>query len=108
MSLRIFNPIPAPLCAKCDQPMGFVQLESGKWRPCNPNGSDHWDKCREVRYAEARAGECKEVVGKTKLGYTEKIVFWDGGKKPFIVRHSVKTPTPKGFVAYAGEAPPWE
>ena len=85
----IFNPSPAPICEKCDLPLGFVQLDSGKWRPCNPDGSDHWDQCRNVRYAKAKTGECREEVW-VENGNEYRKVWWDGGAKPFYVLMSCR------------------
>jgi len=85
---RVFNPVPPPRCEKCGEPMGFVHLANGKWRPCNPDGSDHWDKCRNIRYAEAKTGEMVEEVTEHP-DRIERIVYWNGGRKPFLVLHSV-------------------
>lgn len=96
MKGRIFNPGGAR-CEKCDLPLAFVELAGGKWRPCNPDGSDHWDVCRDVRYAKAREGDCVEEVRHLKdPDRVERIVYWNGGRKPFIVLHSVKL---KGQIA---------
>lgn len=89
MTGRVFTPKGA-VCGKCDLPMGFIELPNGKWRPCNPDGSDHWDVCRDVRYAKAKSGELREVTKRLKdPARTETIWFWDGGRKPFLVRHSI-------------------
>jgi len=37
-------------CRKCGMPLEWVRREFGgiwKWVPTNPDGSDHWDLCRE-------------------------------------------------------------
>jgi hypothetical protein len=86
---RVFNPVPPPRCEKCGEPMGFVKLDNGKWRPVNPDGTDHWDKCREIRYAKAKTGECREESWTDEDGNKHRIVWWDGGRKPFLVMHSV-------------------
>lgn len=49
---RRFCP-PDALCDKCEEPLAFRlipegQRGAGKWMPCNPDGSDHFDICREV------------------------------------------------------------
>ena len=44
---RIYAPEDAQ-CGKCGLPLAFKKLDSGKWCPTNPDGSDHWDICREV------------------------------------------------------------
>ena len=38
------------LCRKCGLPLGFKKLPNGKWCPTNPDGSDHWDLCRDTQY----------------------------------------------------------
>jgi hypothetical protein len=85
---RVFRPADAPLCEKCELPLAFTQLENGKWRPCNPDGSDHWDICRDVRYAKAKSGEMIEKVTDYP-DCVERIVYWNGGRKPFLVMHSI-------------------
>lgn len=89
LAKRVFNPSPPPICEKCDLPLGFILLDSGKWRPCNPNGSDHWDVCRDIRYAKAKMGECREETW-TDERNVHRRVYWDGGEKPFFVLHSTK------------------
>lgn len=37
-------------CRKCGLPLGFKKLENGRWCPINPDGSDHWDLCRDTQY----------------------------------------------------------
>ena len=109
MQLQVFNPPDAPVCEKCDLPLGFVRLDSGKWRPCNPDGSDHWDVCRDVRYAKAKSGECIEETRALKNpARVETIVYWNGGKKPFIVMHSVKLKNQPPIAANGGGFIPLE
>ena len=43
---RVFKPRNAT-CKKCLAPIGFWKNENKRWVPCNPDGSDHWDACRE-------------------------------------------------------------
>lgn len=35
-----------PTCYKCGQPIMFSVLPSGKYKPVNLDGSDHWDICK--------------------------------------------------------------
>jgi hypothetical protein len=35
-------------CRKCGLPIAFKKLSSGKYCPTNPDGSDHFDLCRET------------------------------------------------------------
>ena len=39
-----------PVCKKCNLPISFKKIASGKWCPTNPDGSDHWDLCSETRF----------------------------------------------------------
>lgn len=34
-------------CGKCGSPLGFYKNERGLWVPCEIDGGDHWDACRE-------------------------------------------------------------
>jgi len=36
-------------CNKCGLPIAFKKLASGKYCPTNPDGSDHFDECREAQ-----------------------------------------------------------
>jgi hypothetical protein len=47
-------------CRKCGSKIGWAQrVFKGvmKWVPTNPDGSDHWDLCRERRNADLTPGE---------------------------------------------------
>jgi len=35
-------------CRKCGLPLKF-EKRKGKWYPTNPDGSEHWDLCKEIR-----------------------------------------------------------
>lgn len=75
-------------CEKCGGPLGFYKLSNGKWCPCNPDGSDHWDDCREFQ---------------TKGTY--------GIKREFRVATWGALTIPKGKPNanyYNGDIPPWE
>lgn len=37
-------------CRKCNQPIGWRKLPSGKWLPINPDGGDHFDDCSKHRH----------------------------------------------------------
>jgi hypothetical protein len=45
---RVFAP-PGLLCDRCGRALAFKQLSSGKWAPCDPDGSDHYDACKQVQ-----------------------------------------------------------
>ena len=36
-------------CGKCGGSLRFYRNERGNYVPCNPDGSDHWDSCREAQ-----------------------------------------------------------
>jgi hypothetical protein len=50
MERKVFKPKNAK-CGKCGSPIAYYKITKGagkgKWCPCNPDGSDHWDDCRE-------------------------------------------------------------
>ena len=83
------------LCAKCHLPLAFKQLESGKWCPTNPDGSDHWDLCRETRIAAMSPLERALLArrdaiaaapvwtGTTKYVWNGTIAPWDNSLGPF-------------------------
>jgi hypothetical protein len=53
------------LCYKCQQPIAFKKLPSGKMCPTNPDGSDHWDTCNSKR---AYTGPKMVFMGRTVDG----------------------------------------
>jgi len=54
----------------------------------NPDGGDHWDVCRDVRYAKAKSGDLVEEVTE-HADRIEKVAYWNGSTQPFLVMHSV-------------------
>jgi len=50
-------------------------MSEGKWCPCNPDGSDHWDLCREMAIKKGL-----KKPGKNSHSYPYK----QHGKYPFI------------------------
>lgn len=34
-------------CNSCGLPIRFTKHRNGKWMPVNPDGSEHWDLCRQ-------------------------------------------------------------
>lgn len=46
--MRVFVPT-GLLCDACQRPLAFRLLPSGKWCPCDPDGSDHWDRCKQIQ-----------------------------------------------------------
>jgi len=102
-------------CLKCGSKLGF-RKRKGQWEPCNPDGSDHWDLCRELRYAEAMRGEYFEdlLINDPSMPYAQGV---------FVRARGWRAPTGKLFFTgwihtvkggrsggkfYSGDAPPWE
>lgn len=81
--MKLFNPEDC-FCEKCDRPLAFKRLESGKWCPCEFDGSDHWDICRETQ---------------VKLGRLSEHNYEPGVKSKTKVKEAD---------IYRGSAPPWE
>lgn len=52
-------------CFKCQQPIAFKKLPSGKFCPTNLDGSDHWDTCSAKR---AYTGPKTLFMGRTVDG----------------------------------------
>lgn len=42
------------LCRKCNLPLSFKKLPNGKWYPTNPDGTEHWDLCREEQFRQGK------------------------------------------------------
>lgn len=63
------------VCAKCDQPIAFYENEKGRWVPCDPDGSDHFDKCSRASMARVmRDGlyfDRKDAAGYMYRGRTQ-------------------------------------
>lgn len=81
-------------CHKCDLPIAFKRLPSGKWCPTNVDGSDHWDICRETRNrmihpdelrARDRAMSKPVIIGTIKHAYCGRVPPWDDSLGPFRV-----------------------
>jgi hypothetical protein len=73
-------------CEKCGSPLAFRKLESGKWCPCNVDGSDHWDDCSEAQ-AKGTYGIKRIIVTERFMGVT-----YPNHDRPL----------------YSGELPPWD
>lgn len=58
---HIFKPENA-LCCACRNPIAFKLMDSGKWCPTNPDGSDHWDDCSMAKW-QASGGIQYETAG---------------------------------------------
>lgn len=53
-------------CKKCGLLLGFKQLPTGKWCPTNPDGTDHWDLCRETWLKNMSAAERKRITDRDR------------------------------------------
>jgi len=73
-------------CEKCGGPIGFYKNENNKWVPCEINGDDHWDICRE-----------NLISGK----YGKKKVFKRKSEPAWTKSNKTK-------VFYTGDIPPWK
>ena len=45
------RPFGAGVCRKCKQGIAFAVLPSGRYCPVNPDGTEHWDACRQAQRA---------------------------------------------------------
>ncbi len=90
---RVFAPH-GLLCEKCERPLAFRLLPSGKWCPCDPDGSDHWDGCKEVQRKEMGILNADGTVN------------WDALKR----YDPPRTVKPKRGIThfYCGAVPPWD
>src|ERR1700722_18435539 len=52
------------LCRKCQQPITFKKLASGKFCPVNLDLTDHWDTCKAVT-AKSYTGPHTQFFGRT-------------------------------------------
>ena len=81
-------------CKKCGLPLGFKLITSGKGKgkycPTNPDGSDHWDTCREERM--------KDPVYKARMLAMDKEAM-----KPVTTKCRIKK-----VKFYNGDIPPWD
>lgn len=86
-------------CGDCGGLLAFYKLDNGKYCPCNPDGSDHWDDCREAQvkgtYGIKRTFRCFISGAKTR-SYAK-------GFKHLKVDGKKIEPS-----YYAGEKPPWD
>ena len=41
-------------CGTCNQPISFFKMPNGSWCPCNPDGGDHFDQCRQDWFEEVK------------------------------------------------------
>ena len=55
-------------CYKCKLPITFIQNDNGKWCPVNPDGTFHWDLCRETNKPAFRM-----IIGKTMKAKTHLV-----------------------------------
>jgi hypothetical protein len=77
-------------CMRCKLPLAFKMTPRGKWKPVNPDGSDHWDLCRETVHAAMTPAQRADWERKD-----EKL------RKPVVTGRHVE-------ITYEGDVPPWE
>ena len=95
---RVFIPPSGATCKDCGAKLGFYKNERGNTVPCNPDGTDHWDLCRDRRYALAKQG--KHINNRREEAYY-------GPKGRFAVRESAYGKK-KSLPACRGCVLPWE
>ena len=88
--MNIFSP--GIKCEACGLPLSFKQLPTGKWCPCNSDGSDHWDSCKTIQ--RKRMGLINED-GSLNMERLEAL-------KPALFSRSEVTHV------WCGELPPWD
>ena len=98
---EVFNPGDAT-CGKCNQKIAFFKMANGKWCPCNPDGTDHFDDCR-LHWFQRVMREGKKFVRKNKEGY-----IFEG--KEILTLVVGKTITGKKYKPDGCDCglPPWE
>ena len=69
------------ICRKCGLEIDFARHPNGKWMPVNPDGSEHWDRCKQEYRKTHPPRRRKPIVteGKHKIFYPEDSVLppWD-------------------------------
>ena len=75
--MDLFNP-KGCFCEKCDRKLAFRKTASGKWCPCEPDGSDHWDICRETQVKLGRLSQVNSEPGMPTYNQ-KKIKYISGG-----------------------------
>lgn len=97
MGACVMNKDPAK-CKKCGGPLAFKRV-SGKLWPMNPDGTDHYDVCRERRYKTAQQGE----------RYTDDLIdTWINNGVQFDLRRSAPAPKSDWVDPCDCGVPPWE
>lgn len=92
---EVYAPVGA-MCEKCQEPIAFYKITSGKaagkWCPCNPDGSDHWDLCREVAIKKGlKPRGVDHYCGGLTLG-RYPVLPVECAAAPFIVEHKEDCP----------------
>lgn len=92
MTMMTANESNSRACAACGCPIIFKPLPNGKWSPCNPDGSDHWDACKQMQ---------RKSMG---LLHDDGSVNWQRLAElcPATLSESHATHT------WSGEVPPWD
>jgi hypothetical protein len=72
-------------CRKCGVPIAFKRLPSGKLMPVNPDGSSHWDACKQAQRAgkPIAAKPAAVTEGRHTQFYTGSVPPWHESLGPF-------------------------
>lgn len=98
------------LCGKCGRAIGWRKTPSGKWQACEPDGSDHWDICRETVLGRMTN---KRVMRRVRNEYTREVHVFGVTEKGILrcMEHrpvgADARPLP-GSCDCAHDVPPWE
>lgn len=89
-------------CQRCGSPLAFTKLPSGKLRPSNPDGSDHFDLCRKLFMDKVRQ------FGTPFSTETEKGYRFNG--ETIVTESTGKTITGSLYAPHnpSCTTPPWE
>jgi hypothetical protein len=76
-------------CDKCGLDIAFKRVK-GKWWPTNPDGSEHWDSCKQTQragkvYTPEPPGITKPHAGITHVWRESAGLPWDEPGKPSLL-----------------------
>lgn len=67
-------------CKKCGEPIAFKKLENGRLCPTNVDGSDHFDRCRQMQFEQTR--NAGKLVTKRRQVGKDRFVVEEGYEVP--------------------------
>jgi hypothetical protein len=87
---QVWTPPDGATCGKCLEPIAFYKIEegpgAGKWCVCNPDGTDHWDLCREQQIKKGlKKPGIDFIQGPVKQHGKYPVVRVESPGPPFIV-----------------------